>query len=695
VNKLPIHAGPIKDLPGAKEKHIVVSMLVLSDFLAQHVEAAIDALNQCTAKDFESHGIYGKSKVEPVYALLFGKNFVDLHAAQGHADKTKGQEKEVARDTEHDEAPASPSKKREPPMQVHTLMLDVLRAIAEVLRAHVQGLPASGPYAIQDDSPWQMQMISEPFELTSQLIKSPLVPETNIQLAVRLQQQVREDHALARTRPSSAPPEGSGANSSKELSRSASPRKEQVSKNKAESNEFYREFQGSDGNKRSLSPKARSKLRPSTARICTRSSLVDTISDSDHLALAVEEIVGVVEAYFREFVPRRAEAAARLQAAKQAEAAFLATEQVLQFVSCLRPMYDKPVCQTVEDVQQAATVACDQLVVLAHSGLALSFPHIEFIRCAVDSAGLTFLDNPPATDAFQRLRWAEAIMSVQLTPLPILRKTLERIAKLLNVEELQDIAALSEPPEAGIKGLRAAAAERLFAALAWVVDPDCSCDQRWEQTRRIVTDSGFMERLCSWDPMENSMAHRLNRAREVLVEVWSWVATGCDGSHILQILFAWLSLAVATSPLAEIAKELKPVHRVIESGLEKVRHARPENKVTAAAKAWTAALFLLDGRDEVWWWLGLVRGSVQANKPWTDSEEGGVGAAQEGFNVDPEDEWQQGEDPFDGANVDDDEELEQDSPKVVKTSWNEDEEELEKELDASDLQSDMVPYTGY
>jgi len=51
------------------------------------------------------------------------------------------------------------------------------------------------------------------------------------------------------------------------------------------------------------------------------------------------------------------------------------------------------------------------------------------------------------------------------------------------------------------------------------------------------------------------------------------------------------------------------------------------DKASAAAKAWTAALFLLDGTAEAWWWLGLIRSADQAPRPWTDSEDGGVGAA--------------------------------------------------------------------
>mmetsp|Transcript_84487 Transcript_84487/g.149531 ORF Transcript_84487/g.149531 Transcript_84487/m.149531 type:complete len:1742 (-) Transcript_84487:58-5283(-) len=711
VNKHIITAGPIKDLPGAAEHRVVVDMLVLSNFLPQRVEAAIEALNQCQPKDFELVGKHGKPVSEPALAMLFGKGAGDLQAAEKvkvHENvKAKLQENGTEAADPGEEAPVSPQVKKMQAqlVQVPQLMLEVLKAIAEILRAHAKGIPTSGAYAAQDDRAWQMQVLCQPFELSAQLIKTPIVPQANVQLAVRMQRQLRwDDLQTARLRPASAPRERDSAGASpkgdgkalksltnKDSPRSPSPKKE--IRSRAASIDSM-ETQRSGGSIEASSPKAggspQATRRTSTMR--RPSTAIGSHApppppsppkpDVARSSKAVEAFVQVVQAYYKDFAPRRAEAAAALQAAIQAEAAYVASSQVLEFVSGLTAMYDKPKCETVEDVKQATMTACEQLVVLSQCGLSLSFPHVEFVRCAIDSAGLTMLDSPPATDAFQRLRWAEAIMAVQLSPLPILTNTLERISKLLVADELQEMAMLPEPPEAGIKGLRAAAAERLLAALAWVVDPNCSCDQRWEQSRQIVADPGFLEKLGSWDPMKDSSTPRLSRAREVLLEVWSWVATGCDGSFSFQILFAWLSLAVATLPLAELGKELKPVHRVIESGLEKVRNAKPENKVTVAAKAWTAALFLLDGKDEVWWWLGLVRGSAQANKPWTDSEEGGVGAAQEGFNVDPEDEWQQGEDPFDGANVDEDE----DDP---------DKELLDKEMDTVDLQSEVVPYTGY
>ena len=39
------------------------------------------------------------------------------------------------------------------------------------------------------------------------------------------------------------------------------------------------------------------------------------------------------------------------------------------------------------------------------------------------------LTNPPAADPLQRLQWAEAVMSIQLSPMPILDQTLRRIAR--------------------------------------------------------------------------------------------------------------------------------------------------------------------------------------------------------------------------------------------------------------------------
>eukprot|EP00434_Breviolum_minutum_P045807 symbB.v1.2.041152.t1/scaffold7874.1/size8907/1 len=49
---------------------------------------------------------------------------------------------------------------------------------------------------------------------------------------------------------------------------------------------------------------------------------------------------------------------------------------------------------------------------------------------------------------------------------------------------------------------------------------------------------------------------------------------------------------------AQQAVRLKPVHSTVKSGLQRVGLAAPQQRASAAAKAWTSALFLLDGTAE-------------------------------------------------------------------------------------------------
>jgi len=239
-------------------------------------------------------------------------------------------------------------------------------------------------------------------------------------------------------------------------------------------------------------------------------------------------------------------------------------------------------------------------------------------------------------------------MSIQLAPLPIVSQTLQKIARLLDIEELAQLGAMPDPPQA--TGMRSVGAERLMAALCWIIDPQCSCDRRWEHSRSLLSDAGSMKQmLIDWSPLKDVNHAHIGRAADLLLEVWTWVASGCGGCMSFRVLFSWVSLAVAITPLAMQGMRLKSVHSTIKMGLEKADSAKLEHRGTAAAKAWTSALFLLDGAAEAWWWLGSIRTASHAGKPWTDSEDGGVGAA--ATMHDPELDWQQGEDPFDGNDV--------------------------------------------
>ncbi|CAL1134103.1 unnamed protein product, partial [Cladocopium goreaui] len=96
---------------------------------------------------------------------------------------------------------------------------------------------------------------------------------------------------------------------------------------------------------------------------------------------------------------------------------------------------------------------------------------------------------PPAADPLQRLQWAEAIMAIQVSPMPLFDQTLRKIARTIEQDELAELAALPEPPENMQHGALGTGVERLFAALAWVLDPECYCDKRWSQSRLLLEDA--------------------------------------------------------------------------------------------------------------------------------------------------------------------------------------------------------------
>merc|ERR1712085_174344 len=87
---------------------------------------------------------------------------------------------------------------------------------------------------------------------------------------------------------------------------------------------------------------------------------------------------------------------------------------------------------------------------------------------------------------------------------------------------------------------------RLLAAVIWVIDPERRCDASWEQARHhVFTDiPGFVQKLVEWQPLRDASPARLGRARELLLQIWGWVAMGCSGSSVLRTLFAWVSLVV-------------------------------------------------------------------------------------------------------------------------------------------------------
>eukprot|EP00930_Biecheleria_cincta_P084692 TRINITY_DN74140_c0_g1_i1.p1 TRINITY_DN74140_c0_g1~~TRINITY_DN74140_c0_g1_i1.p1 ORF type:complete len:1508 (-),score=318.44 TRINITY_DN74140_c0_g1_i1:112-4635(-) len=567
--------------------------------LRLRIQAAIDKIARSSPKDLEMTGVHGKLVCEPVICMIYGRTVSELEADTEGVNLVSMMKGSNLQNT----------------------MLDVLKAIAEVLEQNSSGVPQAsviaGMEAVSSENDkshlgWQLRPVCERLELSADLIKGSLVPQTNLSLAMRVVQEQKEAKPLA----------------DMGLAK-------------------FVEVQGpaeKDGKKGGVRRHAALKMKN------TMMTLPDVMSEAEQGAAMALVFVEIVRDYYMDFAPQRAHAVAVMQASLQAEAALANTQQVLHFAACLHSTYQAPACVTVEHVRAATTTVGEQLLALARTGLALSWPHVEYVRRAMDSAGLAMLANPPAADPHQRLVWAEAIMSVQLVSLPIIEDTLRAIARSIDADEVVAIASLPEPPEVG-PNTAGAGLERLLAALAWVFEADCNVDRRWAETSQLVAHTGFVDELASWSPLRDGDTARLARARDILLEVWSWVSSGCGGCFSFQILFAWLSLAVALADLIELGARLKPVHKVIEHGLEKVGRCKPEQKKAAAAKAWTSALFLLDGTAEAWWWLKLIRGSDQAVKPWTDSADGGVGAATRLVLHDPADDWQQGEDPFDGADL--------------------------------------------
>jgi len=281
-------------------------------------------------------------------------------------------------------------------------------------------------------------------------------------------------------------------------------------------------------------------------------------------------------------------------------------------------MAKDPHCRSAEDVGEASRAAAEQIERMARSGLALPAMHVEYIRQAVDSAGSELLAHPPMSSPWERLQWTEAAVETQLAPLPRLSNALSSIARGLGAHQVEELVRAPAPD---------IDAQRLLAAVVWVVDPTCSSEASWEQSCQLLLTDGsgeaFTERLVAWDPLKSAVSWRLARARELLLVIWGWVANGCGGVAALATLFSWTSLVVTMAPLAEQAQRLQPVNVVVNNGISRVQRAPPEKKQDASAKAWTNVLFVIDSPEksqEDWWWLKLIRTMEVMDPPWPTDE---------------------------------------------------------------------------
>jgi len=334
----------------------------------------------------------------------------------------------------------------------------------------------------------------------------------------------------------------------------------------------------------------------------------------------VDQFVEIMQRFYDEFVPLRAACSLAAEEADEAERALRHAEEVVSFASTLTRMDNPPACSSPGDVSQVAATAADQALTLARQGLALPALHIEYVRLAVDSVGAALLSRPPAADPGARMRWSETAMSIQLAPLPHFVAALSSIAESICQADLEAIAQRDEAP--------CVECQQLILATVWVVESERQSKPRWRDARGILSDAAtFLRGMAAWAPVRDSRLPGLTHANEVLLGMWSWVADGCGGSRTLGTLFAWVSLVVALWPMAEMAQRLAPVHKAVKQGIAKSDRAPVEGnaQILAKAKAWTTALFLLDGPGQHWWWLQLIRPASYMEMPWTDGEDGGVG----------------------------------------------------------------------
>jgi len=333
---------------------------------------------------------------------------------------------------------------------------------------------------------------------------------------------------------------------------------------------------------------------------------------------AVHEFVGAMSVFFTDFLPLRAAMRHTALQAEEARNALKESEAVAAFAGSLESI-GKAHSIDIHGVRTAAEYAMDQVQVLARGGVALPAMYVEYIRQAIDDAGVHLLANPPAADPSARIRWSEAAMAIQLAPLPHFSTALKGIAKIIDAEELQQFANRKVAPDAECV--------RLIGAVLWAMQPACRCNPGWVEAKLALGDAaGFVENLQAWSPVRDVSVARITRSRDLLLGIWAWAAAGCGGSSALCSLFAWVSLVVSFVPIADMAQRLTPVFKAVKQGIAKSQRAPANKQMLAKSKAWTAALFLLDGPEhaEAWWWLRLIRPAAHMELPWTTTEDGGV-----------------------------------------------------------------------
>jgi hypothetical protein len=334
----------------------------------------------------------------------------------------------------------------------------------------------------------------------------------------------------------------------------------------------------------------------------------------------VESLIRALECFYDKYIPLRA---ALFQAAalrEDSQHALRESIKVVSVASSLSASVKIPVGCDASCVKKVAAHAMRQVEHLARMGVALPAMNVEHVRQAIDAAGLHLLANPPAPDPGARIRWSEKAMGIQLVALPNFSTALKGIAHSIRSQDLSCFNVKNAVPSTEFI--------RLMGAVMWVVQPDCTNSPTWDEVKLFLADtSKFVERLESWTPMRDVSASKSARAQIILLGIWAWVADGCNGNLTLSLLFAWVSLAVAITPLVDMAQRLTPVYKAIKQGITKVERAPANRQKLVTSRAWTRALFLLDGPGENWWWIKLIRPAASMDTPWVDEDDGGVGAS--------------------------------------------------------------------
>ncbi|CAJ1347493.1 unnamed protein product, partial [Effrenium voratum] len=359
----------VKNLRKDRESLVFFTLLYRSDALLHRIEASMLRVAQCSQLDFELSSLLGGHLSDPAVCLIYGTSGFDGTVARPGGGERRQNNRRVAIDVRKNESVkalsdileargslglASPRKQ-----SLQIVMLDLLRTLIEILRAHAWGTPRSGPCAVQVDTPWQFQVVCEILELSPSLLRKPLVPQANLCISLRLLAELEEAGL-----PASYQPEFGMRRISRQIQEMIGPPTPHTPGTAGTS--------GTDRMDRETSS-SRQEKEPQLPRE----------GDYQRGLAAISAFINAVKDYYQEFVPLRALAAANMSFLLQAEKAFKESGKVQRMSLGLENMCELPPdCNSVEGVVEAANLACEQLLALSEQGLPIVQPHVE---CAIIS----------------------------------------------------------------------------------------------------------------------------------------------------------------------------------------------------------------------------------------------------------------------------------------------------------------------